>query len=754
MTESRHTSPLKQTRNLAASAGRWSAGHRKTAILGWLTFVILAVVVGGSIGQRTLSDSDYGTGESGRADKVVNKAFPEDAGESVLIQSKRTTTDDPAFRQAIAATVARLERTKPAFDVTDPLDPRVEGQISKDRHSALVTFELPQKDAEDTVAKPLAAVAALDKAHPGFRIEEFGDASADKALSKAFADDFKKAEVSSLPITLAILILAFGALLAAFVPLLLAITAVAAAIGLLGPISHIWPVDESISSVVLLIGLAVGVDYSMFYLRREREERARGRSEEAALEAAAATSGRAVLVSGITVMIAMAGMYLGGDATFLSFATGTILVVAISVVGSLTVLPAVLSKLGDRVNKGRVPFLKPERRTGEPRVWGWLLDRVLKRPVVSLALATALMVALALPMLHIHTADTGVDGLPRSLAIMQTYDRMQAAFPGEQFSAGIVVQGKDVTAPAYRQAVSGLRETVRGSELLEEPVTVDVSKDKRTAVVHVPLAGSGTDDTSNAALDLLRDKLAPEIVGSVRGAKLVGVTGFTAGSRDFNDLMKHRIWYVLAFVFAMAFLLLLVTFRSVVIPVKAILLNALSVSAALGVVTYVFQDGHFENLLNFTSTGAITAWFPLMLFVILFGLSMDYHVFILSRIREAVDRGESTADAVTHGVKSTAGVITAAAAVMVGVFSIFATLSFIDMKQFGVGLAVAVLIDATIVRGVMLPAAMKLLGEWNWYLPRWLEWLPKGPALEGGPEPVQPKRRPGTLRPDPSGRAA
>ncbi|HEY6780330.1 MAG TPA: MMPL family transporter, partial [Thermoleophilaceae bacterium] len=658
------------------------------------------------------------------------------------VQSKRYTATDPEFKQAVGATVTRIKNTKPAFDVTDPLDPDVQGQISKDGHSALVTFELPEKNSEDTVAKPLAAVAALDKAHPGFRIEEFGDASADKALSEAFSDDFQKAEITSLPITLIILILAFGALLAAFVPLLLAITAVAAAIGLLGPISHIWPVDESISSVVLLIGLAVGVDYSMFYLRREREERARGRSEEAALEAAAATSGRAVLVSGITVIIAMAGMYLGGDPTFLSFATGTILVVAISIVGSLTVLPAVLSKLGDRVNKGRVPFLKPEGRTGEPRVWGFVIDRVLKRPAISLGLATALMVVLAIPLLHIHTANSGIDGLPRTLAVMQTYDRMQAAFPGEQLTADIVVQGDDVTQPAYAQAVQRLRQTVRGSQLLNEPVTVDVSKDKQTAVVHVPLAGNGTDDTSMAALDKLRGDLAPRTVGQIEGAELVGVTGFTAGSKDFTDLMKQRIWYVLGFVFAMAFLLLLVTFRSIVIPIKAIVLNALSVSAALGVVTYVFQDGHFEDALNFTSSGAITAWFPLMLFVILFGLSMDYHVFILSRIREAVDRGESTDDAIAHGVKSTAGVITAAAAVMVGVFSIFATLSFIDMKQFGVGLAVAVLIDATIVRGVMLPAAMKLLGERNWYLPRWLEWLPKGPALEGAPDPVEPERRP------------
>ena len=279
---------------------------------------------------------------------------------------------------------------------------------------------------------------------------------------------------------------------------------------------------------------------------------------------------------------------------------------------------------------------------------------------------------------------------------------------------------------------------------------MDVSPDGQVAVLEVPLAGSGTDDTSMAALDTLREDTVPQVISpAVNSGEVVGVSGFTAGSADFNELMSERIWWVFGFVFAMAFLLLMVTFRSIVIPIKAIVLNVLSVAAAMGIVTYVFQDGHFESLLDFESTGSVSAWFPLMLFVILFGLSMDYHVFILSRIKEAVDRGESTEEAVSHGIKSTAGVVSAAAIVMVGVFSIFATLSFIDMKQFGVGLAAAVLIDATLVRGVMLPAAMKLLGKWNWYLPSWLEWLPKGPAMEGSPEPPEPQEREPLVRPDP-----
>ncbi len=726
-------------KNLAARAGRWSAQHRKKAIFGWLAFVILAVFIGGSVGTKTLSDSDYGIGESGRADKAVANHFPEKESESVLVQSQDgARNSDAQFRQTVGTVVTRLEGTKHVQNVQSPYARGNQGTLSEDGKSALVTFELAGDDTADKVGPALAAVSKLDRQEAGFRIEEFGDASADKALDQAFEDDFQKAEVTSLPITLIILILAFGALLAAFVPLLLAVTAVAAAISLIGPISQIAPVDEAINSVVLLIGLAVGVDYALFYIRREREERAAGRSEEAALEAAAATSGRAVLVSGITVIAAMAGMYLGGAATFISFATGTIIVVAIAVIGSLTVLPAVLSKLGDRVNKGRVPFLKPEKRTGEPRVWSWLLDRVLKRPLVSAIAAASVLVVLAIPVFHIHTADSGIDGLPRSIPIMQTYDRMQAAFPGEQFTADIVVEGKNLDEAQITAAAEQMRQIARDSDQFNEPVTIDRSPDGQVAVIEVPLAGTGNDETSLAAVDTLRQDVVPEVLPSVSGGELVGVTGFTAGSSDFNDLMASRIWYVFAFVFAMAFVLLLVTFRSIVIPIKAIALNILSVAAAMGIVTWVFQDGNLEGFLNFDSTGAISAWFPLMLFVILFGLSMDYHVFILSRIKEAVDRGESTSDAVSHGIKSTAGVVTAAAIVMVAVFGIFATLQFIDMKQFGVGLATAILIDATLVRGVLLPATMKLLGDWNWYLPKWLEWLPKGPALEGSPEPVEP----------------
>ena len=588
--------------------------------------------------------------------------------------------------------------------------------------------------------------AAVQRAHPALLIGEVGDASANKAISKRVADDFRRAEVTSLPVTLVILVLAFGALVAAGIPLLLGLTSVAAALGLTALLSHLLHVDESINAVILLIGLAVGVDYSLFYLRREREERARGRSPADALDAAAATSGRAVLVSGLTVMTAMAGMFLMGSRVFWSFAMGTVLVVAIALVGSLSVLPAVLSKLGDRVDRGRIPLLRRAvDRSGGSRLWSTVLGTVLRRPILWGGLAAALLIALAIPAFRLHTVNSGVQGLPRDLPVMQVYDRTVKAFPGEPLPAIVVVSAPDVTAPAVTAGIEALRRAALATGQMGEPVSVDVAASHRAARVRFSLAGTGTDATSNHALALLRDRVIPSTIGAVPGVT-VHTTGMTADSRDFNDSMKSHAPYVFAFVFGLAFLLLLVTFRSIVIPLKAIVLNLLSVGAAYGVLVLVFQDGRLQSLLGFQSVGGITSWLPLFLFVVLFGLSMDYHVLILSRVREDHDAEMTTEQAVAHGIRATASVVTSAAIVMVGVFAIFATLGLLDMKMMGVGLAVAVLLDATIVRAVLLPATMTLLGDWNWYLPRWLEWLPRVTA----PQPPAVAQTPPTPAPEPA----
>jgi RND superfamily putative drug exporter len=515
-------------------------------------------------------------------------------------------------------------------------------------------------------------------------------------------------------------VVAFGALVAAGLPLLLAVTGVVATLGLVGPISRLMPVDTTISNVILLIGLAVGVDYSLFYLKRVREERAAGRSNEAAIEAAAATSGRAVVVSGFTVIIAMAGMYLAGSPTFVSLATGTIVVVAVSVLGSVSVLPAALSALGDRVEKGRIPFAGRVRR--ERGVWSRVVGLVLRRPLASAVASAGVLLALAIPALGMKTSLTGTDSLSRDIPAVRALDRIQAAFPSESTPAMVVLEADDVTTPAVRNAVERLRTRAAGrGDLFRGPASVEVSGDRRVARITIPAAGSGSDATSRRVVDALREEIVPATVGAVAGVT-AGVDGFAAQTEDFNASLARNTPYVFAFVLTAAFVLLLVTFRSLVIPLKAILLNLLSVGAAYGVLVLAFQGGD----------GFIVAWLPLFLFVVLFGLSMDYHVFVLSRVREAYDRGMTTSEAVADGIRSTAGVITSAALVMVGVFALFGTLSSVSLRQMGVGLAVAVLLDATIIRGVLLPAAMQLLGDWNWWLPQRLEWLPRV-ELEAAP---------------------
>jgi uncharacterized membrane protein YdfJ with MMPL/SSD domain len=714
-------------KNFAARAGRWSARHRKIAIFGWLAFVLAAFVIGGNLGTKTLDELDLGVGDSGRAAKVVDKAFPEVAGEQVFVQSKAHTTTDPEYRAAIRDIERRLAANPEVREVKSPYAKDNPGQLSKDGHSALVNFEMrgTVDQAQDKVDSVLATTAAAQKAHPGFRIDQFGSASAGKEVDQMFADDLHKAETISLPVTMIILLLAFGALVAAGLPLLLGLTAVMGTMGVVAGVSQFAPATDNLMSVVLLVGLAVGVDYSLFYIRREREERKAGRDPEAALEAAAATSGRTVLVSGFTVMAAMAGMYLTGDKGFSSMATGTILVVGVAMLGSLTVLPAMLSKLGDNVDRGRIPFLgKRMAERTESRAWSWMLDRVLKRPLAAALISGGLLVALSIPAFGLHTADAGTQAIPQNTSVMKTYNRITAAFPGAKSSAEVVVKADDVTKPEVAKAVDRLEHQAAATGTAIDEIGHDTSDDKTVETVTIPIAGNGNDAKSLAALATIREDIVPATVGQVSGVQAL-VGGETAASKDYNDMLKAHAPIVFLFVLGLAFLLLLATFRSIVIPIKAIVLNLLSVGAAYGVLVLVFQKGWGESLLGFKSTGAIEPFLPLFLFVILFGLSMDYHVFILSRIREAVDRGMSTDDAVAHGIKTTASTVSSAAIVMVAVFGIFAILSSIIFKEIGVGLAVAILIDATIVRGVLLPATMKLLGDKNWYLPKKLGWLPK-----------------------------
>ena len=711
--------------NLAARMAVWSGRHRRKAIWGWLGFVVVVFALGNMVGTTQISDVDQFSGQSHRAEVALDRAGLRPVKEVVFVQSTKLTLKDPEFRAAVTDVTRRLSRVQYVEHVRSPLGGNSE--VSSDGHAALVNFEIAgdSNQARDRVDPTLAAVAAAQSAHPALDIEQIGGASANKAINKTIGEDLAKAGELSLPVTLIILTLTFGTLVAAGLPLLIGITSVLAALGLVALPSGLLPVDANLAAVVLMIGLAVGVDYSLFYLRREREERAAGRSEQAALVAAAATSGRAVLISGVTVIVAMAGMLISGDKSFISFAEGAIVVVAIAMFASLTVLPAMLSWLGDRVEKGRIPLIGRRRRPADrSRFWASLTGRVMGRPGLSILLAGGLLLVVAIPALQMKVVTSGIDQLPQDLPIIKTYDKVKAVFPSQGVTATVVVEADHVRSGAPAAGVAALRRQVDRSDAFLPGTEVTYSANGKVAQIDVPTPGNGTDTASMRGLNELRDTIIPATIGRVEGAT-VNVSGDAASSKDFASQLTSRLPLIFAFVFGLAFLLMLVTFRSIVIPIKAIILNLFSIGAAYGILVLVFQKGYGESLIGFTSIGGVTNWLPLFLFVVLFGLSMDYHVFILSRVRELHDRGMPTDEAVRQGIASTAGTVTSAAVVMVGVFAVFITLSFLDFKELGLGLAVAVLIDATIIRGVLLPASMTLLGDWNWYLPSWLEWLPR-----------------------------
>ena len=711
--------------NLAGRAGRWSAAHWKTAAFGWLAFAVLAVVIGGVVGTRQMRDSDTASGEAGRAERILEESgFRIPATESVLVQSSATTVDQQAFAAAVASLIQEISSQPNVTNIVSPIEHPSSGLVSRDRHSALVQFDIKGKaqDAKDKVAPILAAVDRVQAGNPSVLIEEFGQASANYEVGKRFDSDFSRTETISLPLTIGILLVAFGSLVAAGLPVLLAFSAVLAATGINSIVSHAIPTDkQTLSSVILMMGMAVGIDYSLFYLRREREERYRGRSPHDALLRTARTSGQAVLVSGATVLIAMAGMLLAGNRIFTTIGIGTMIVVFAAMVGSLTVLPALLHRLGDNIDRGRIRIF-----SGRPRddgAWSRFISSVLRRPALFAGLAVAFLLVCAMPAMSMHTKLPAFTDLPHDMKIVRTYARIQKAFPGSQTPAVLVVRADDVTTPQFGRAFALFKTRALATGELSPPFNVIVNPSHTVARIDFAIAGNGDNAASVEALHTLRDTVIPPIASTLPNVE-TAVTGITAGTYDFNEQMKARLPVVFLFVLGLAFVLLLLTFRSLVIAVTAVTLNLLSVAAAYGILVAVFQHPIGKDLFGFQSNGAITSWLPLFMFVVLFGLSMDYHVFILSRIKELHDAGATTDDAIRLAITRTAGTVTSAAIIMVAVFGLFTTLSLIMMQQMGFGLAVAILLDATIIRAVLVPSVMKLLGEANWYLPRRLEWLP------------------------------
>lgn len=689
-------------------AARWSALHPWRAILAWIAFVAFAVGLAVAIPTQSTTDADYRVGESGRADAMVHDAgLVQPDSENVLITA-RSGSLDPKTAESAATDIAEAARA------ADHVGAVGEPQWNADRTALLVPIELAGEP--DEVTDLQSSVAAVGAAYDALEIRQAGDVSLDAAINDRVADDLGAAETTSLPVTLVLMLLAFGALIAAGIPVLLAASSVAATIGLMAPLSHLIPSDDTTASMIVLIGMAVGVDYSLFYLKREREERAKGRSTLDAVEIAAQTSGHSILVSGGAVIAAMAGLFLIDDATFNSLAVGSILVVAVAVLGSITVLPALLVKLGRWSDRPRVPLLwRLNRRIGRGGISTRLLGPVVRHPLAALVLASTVIVALAVPALGLKTHSATLDTLPQSIPEVQTIQAISRSFPADEGASATVVVRAD--AAEQEQTVAALerldRAAVETGHFVDSGRGVQTSADGTTSLVVLGMPYDETDDRVDGALRELRDDLVPAALGDLDVEHAVG--GGAAESLDFADKQHGRLGLVIGFVLLLTMLIMVTTFRSVVLAGVSTVLNLASVGAAFGVLTLVFQRGWFSGALDFSSPGFVIDWIPLFVLVVLVGLSMDYHVFVLSRVREHVEQGLPTRLAVQRGIADTAGVVTSAAAVMVSVFAIFATLSMVEMKMMGVGLSAAILLDATLIRLVILPSILVLLGEKAWW---------------------------------------
>ncbi|MFB4320177.1 MMPL family transporter [Actinomadura sp. 21ATH] len=698
-------------RPLTVRVARWSAARPWSAIGLWLVFVALCVGLGGAAGTNGISDAESGVGGSGRAALIAESArFPVKAEENVLITAVRGGPLDARASRDAAADVARRMKALPEVE-------SVGRQVrSQDRTAVLVPVVMKgdTETADRRVVPLLAQSKAVQDAHPGLRVEQVGTGSTAKGLGDTLGEDFKRAEFISLPLTLLIMLAVFGAVIAAGVPVLLALSSVGAAIGLSALVSHLLPATGVINNVILLMGMAVGVDYSLFYLKREREERRRGRAD--AIEIAAETSGHTVVVSGGTVIVAMAGLYLAQEATFTSLASGSIIVVAVAVLASLTVLPALLAKLGPRVDRPRVPFLwRLTMRTREPRLWPALLRPALNHPALTLAVSAGALLLLTVPALDMRLKQPGSDDLSRDIPVIRAMDRLTAAFPSEGTTHQVAVRAPAENADQVRTSLAGLARRTAADPLFahDRRPEIRTSADRRVHLVDIATPHSPKSDGARRSLGTLRTWL-PQALAGVPGAEY-GVGGKVADGVDFTDHLERRLPWVVGFVLLLTLVMMGAVFRSVAVAVSATVLNLLSAGAAFGLLVLVFQHTWAEGILDFTSSGAVVSWLPLFLFVVLFGLSMDYHVFVVSRIREAAATGLPTREAVREGITRSAGVVTSAAIVMVAVFSIFGTLSMVEFKQLGVGLAAAILIDAVVIRVFVLPALMALLGSWNWW---------------------------------------
>jgi putative drug exporter of the RND superfamily len=701
-------------RPITVRAARWSATHPWRAIAMWLAFVASCIAIGGATGVRSVTDLDTMVGQSGHAAHMVHDAgLAQPSTEQVLITARDGHLDNRAARQVAAEVTAKMKALPQVSEVAAP--------VTSDNARAVrveVTITGDPETADERVDPLIAATADVQRAHPTLRVEQVGGASLNKAVDAQVADDLGAAANFSLPVTLVILLVAFGAIVAAGVPVLLALSAVGSATGLSALVSHVIPDSGSTSSMILLMGMAVGVDYSLFYVKRARAERRAGRTHLDAIEIAAETSGHSVIVSGAAVIVSMLGLFMAKHVVFSSLAAGSIIVVAVAVLGSLTVLPAILVKLGNRIDRPRVPVLwRLATQTREPRLWPALLKPALKHPARALVVSVLALATLAIPALGLTLQSDTASSLPRSIAETHSLDRLSAAFPDEQTTHDIVVRASAGDAELVASRLHGLAAKVTHDPRFAAASDAPVVRASADGTVHVLSVDAPFDAESAGAkqgLTELRDHLVPQATRGIAHADWA-VGGDTAESVDTDHHLSVAMPWVIGFVVLLTMVIMGWVFRSVVIALTAAAVNLLSACAAFGVLVLTFQHTWAEKFLDFHSTGAVVNWIPLFTFAVLFGLSMDYHVFVVSQVREAAASGLSTREAVRVGITRSAGTVTSAAFVMVSVFAIFASLHMVEMKELGVGLAVAVIIDALVVRIIVLPSLMTLLGRANWW---------------------------------------
>ena len=732
--------------SFTARIARWSAVHHWLILLASVMAIVLAVLSISMIGAEIRDDDGGGVGESGKGSKLMGERFAPSSSadaesaadtrrEGIIFSNPSLDANDQLFKDAVSsvmATIREIPQVLNAFSYYDAPDPSL---FADDGHAVLgsVLLQNPQDSTGNIDVEPfLETVKQASKDTAGFEIGVISFRVIEDELDEILDEDFSRIMIYSLVIGLVILILAFRALVAAIIPLIMALGSIFTAIGIASLVSQVYPLVELYAEMVLLMGLAVGIDYSLFIISRYRTERTAGRAKIDAITVAANTTGRAVFYAGVTVILSLGGLMLTRDFTFISMALGAIIVVFVAVVASLTLLPGLLSLVGDNVNRLRIPFMGKESDQGG--IWSVITGWVLARPLPLASLTIAALIALTIPVFSMNLGfNAGADALPDALEGKRALELLEDHFSSSVIvPAKVVVDAPDVNSPEIKAAVAALIERVDGDPAFLGPLDSITNDAGNLTRINVPLAGNIDDDESEDAVMLLREQIVPQIFSGTLAR--VYVAGDTAEGIDFRDRMFSSAYYVFAFVLGLSFLLLLVMFRSIIIPIKALALNLLSVGAVYGVLVMVFQWGWGIGILGSEETGIIETWLPLFLFGILFGLSMDYHMLLLNRIKEEYDKHGENERAVATGIRLTAGQITSAAAVMVGVFAAFATSRVLGLQQFGLGLAVAVFIDATVIRVILLPATMKLLGRWNWYLPGWLEWLPKVAPVEEGPD--------------------